>query len=308
MARRPALLRILLVLGLLASVGALAWLMRTNSSPTKVYCGPDGRLTATAPHQSHRSYCLRAFTAVTNLRPGTPFDFTFDLVDDRGATLRQFQTVHEKIMHVIVVRQDLAQFQHVHPTYSAAEGRFTVHDLVLPSSAPYRLFADFRPVGAMTGPDGQPLSVTVPAALEVGDQETYRPEPLPVASDTATVGDYEVALSRPDTLRAGEVPQLTFTIRRGGEVVTDLEPYLGANGHAVILREEDLAFIHSHALEDRTALQGGKLPFMVHFAEPGRYRMFVQFQHRGAVQTVAFTLPGVEPAAAGTMSGAHSGH
>jgi hypothetical protein len=152
MARRPALLRILLALVSLASVGTLVWLMRTDPSPTKVYCGPDGRLTGTATHQSHRSYCLRAFTAVTNLRPGTPFDFTFDLVDDRGATLRQFQTVHEKIMHVIVVRQDLAQFQHVHPTYSAAEGRFTVHDLVLPSSAPYRLFADFTPVGAMAGP------------------------------------------------------------------------------------------------------------------------------------------------------------
>ena len=81
--------------------------------------------------------------------------------------------------------------------------------------------------------------------------------------------------------------------------MTDLEPYLGANGHAVTLREGDLAFIHSHALEDRAALQSGELPFMVHFAEPGRYRMFVQFQHRGAIQTAAFTLPSVAPAVEG---------
>ena len=288
---------------------AAAWFARDKpTAAAKVFCGPDGRLTSIEPHQSHRSYCVRAFTPVTGLKAGAPVTFIFDVIDDRGATLRQFATVHDRMMHVIVVRHDLTQFQHVHPTYVAASGRFTVHDLVLQTSGPYRLFADFTPVGAMAGPDGQPLGVTVPVDLEVGDHAAYRLESLPAPSDTATVGDFEVTLLRPDTLRAGEMLPITFTIRRRGEVVTDLEPYLGANGHAVTLREGDLAFIHSHALEDRAALQSGKLPFMVHFSEPGRYRMFVQFQHRGAIQTVAFTLPSVAPALEGAMSGGHGGH
>ena len=293
---------------LAAVVGVTATRNSKRPAASQVFCGPDGRVTTTAPVQSHRSYCVRAFSAVENLQPGVPTDFSFEIIDDRGATLQQFATVHEKIMHVIVVRQDLAQFQHVHPTYEAESGRFTVGGLVLPTAGPYRLFADFTPEGAMAGPDGQPLGVTVPVDLKVGAQAAYRPETLPAPSDTTEVGEYEVTLSRPDILRAGEPQQLTFTIRRGGIVASDLEPYLGANGHAVVLREGDLAFLHSHALEDQAALDAGQLPFMVHFTEPGRYGMFVQFQHRGAVQTAAFTLPSVATAAAGATSGGHVGH
>lgn len=273
-----------------------------------VYCGPDGQLTKTAPTQSHRSYCVRAFTSVQDWRPKVPSDFAFDIVDDRGATLREFATVHEKIMHVIVVRHDLAQFQHVHPSFAAGTGRFTVSNLILPESGPYRLFADFTPTTAMRGPDGEPMPVTVPVDLEVGGPGEYRPEPLPAPSDVATTNAYEVTLNRPDTLRAGEEARLTFTIREGGKPVTDLEPYLGANGHGVVLREEDLAFIHTHAMGDPSALRTGQLPFMVHFAEPGRYRMFVQFQHRGNVQTAAFTLPTVVSGSSSAGTDAHAGH
>jgi hypothetical protein len=289
-------------------VGVMATRNSKRPGVSQVYCGPDGRLTTTAPIQSHRSYCVRAFSEVESLQPGVPTNFSFEIIDDRGVTLQQFATVHEKIMHVIVVRHDLAQFQHVHPTYEAKSGRFTLGALSLPTAGPYRLFADFTPEGAMAGPDGQPLGVTVPVDLKVGEPKEYRAQTLSAPSDIAEVGEYEVNLSRPDTLRAGEAQQLTFTIRRGGVVVPDLEPYLGANGHAVVLREGDLAFLHSHALENRAALQSGQLPFMVHFAEPGRYRMFVQFQHRGAVQTAAFTLPNVASAVAGATGGGHEGH
>jgi len=289
-------------------VGVMATQNGKRPDVSHVYCGPDGRLTGTAPIQSHRSYCVRAFSAVESLQPGVPTNFSFEIIDDRGVTLQQFATVHEKIMHVIVVRDDLTQFQHVHPAHEARTGRFTVGGLVLPTAGRYRLFADFTPEGAMAGPDGQPMGVTVPVDLQVSNGGANRPEALPPASDTATVGDYEVTLSRPDTLRAGDAQELTFAIRREGVVVSDLEPYLGANGHAVVLREGDLAFIHSHALEDPEALRAGRLPFMLQFAEPGRYRMFVQFQHRGAVQTAAFTLPSVTTAAAGGVSGGHEGH
>ena len=279
---------------------------RDNSA--QMYCGPDGHLTRTAHIQSHRSYCVRVLTSVQGWRPGAPTDFAFDIVDDRGATLRKFERVHEKIMHFIVVRHDLTQFQHLHPVFSAADGRFTVRGLTLPSAGPYRLFADFAPAGGMSGPDGMALPVTVPNELTVGDEGSYQPQSLPEPSDSVTVGDYEVRLAQPDTLQAGAESRLTFTIRRGRAAVSDLEPYLGANGHAVILREGDLAFIHSHALEDQAALRTGQIPFMVHFAEPGRYRVFVQFQHRGNVQTASFTLPTVVsiPSSAGT--GVHTGH
>lgn len=275
---------------------------------TAIYCGPDGRLTKVAPIQSHRSYCVRTFTPVKGLAPNVPVRVIFDIVDDRGATLREFATVHEKVMHVIVVRQDLAQFQHVHPSFSPGNGRFTIANLILPGSGPYRLFADFTPMTATRGPDGEPMPVTVPIHLDVGNPGDYRPEPLPAPSDSATANAYEVVLDRPDTLRAGEDARLTFTIHEGRKPVTDLEPYLGANAHGVVLREVDLAFIHTHAIEDASARRAGQLPFIVQFTEPGRYRMFVQFQHRGNVQTAALTLPTVVGTSSSAGSGAHAGH
>lgn len=273
-----------------------------RTPPGTVYCGPDGQLTSTAPVQSHRSYCVRAFSPVQGLGTEVPVDFSFEIIDDRGEIARDFATVHEKIMHVIVVRHDLTHFQHVHPTFSPG-GRFIVEGLRLPVPGPYRLFADFTPAGAMAGPDGKPLPVTVPVDLEADGPGGYRAEELPPTAESATAGGFEVSIALPESLRAGEESRLTFSIRREGAAVTDLEPYLGANGHAVILREGDLAFIHSHALEDADALRAGRLPFMVHFGEPGRYRAFVQFQRGGTVETAAFTLPPVTGASSGEPSG-----
>jgi hypothetical protein len=66
--------------------------------------------------------------------------------------------------------------------------------------------------------------------------------------------------------------------------VTDLDPYLGARGHLVAIREGDGAYLHVHpAGED-------ELAFDTEFDEPGRYRLFLQFNHGGAVRTAAFTV------------------
>lgn len=76
----------------------------------------------------------------------------------------------------------------------------------------------------------------------------------------------------------------------------------------MIHREGDLAFIHSHALEDDRALRAGELPFMVQFTEPGRYPMFVQFQHRGVVQTVPIALPPIVGGVSMAVDDGHSTH
>ena len=62
----------------------------------------------------------------------------------------------------------------------------------------------------------------------------------------------------------------------------ETEPYLGAGGHLVALREGDLAFLHVHPGDHGVA-------FDTTFETAGRYRMFLQFKHEGRVQTAAFT-------------------
>ena len=70
--------------------------------------------------------------------------------------------------------------------------------------------------------------------------------------------------------------------------VEDLEPYLGALGHLVALRESDLAFLHVHPETDEGS--GPRISFRATFPSEGRYRLFLQFAHAGGVKTAAFTL------------------
>jgi hypothetical protein len=77
--------------------------------------------------------------------------------------------------------------------------------------------------------------------------------------------------------------ELRFTISKNGRPVKT-EPYLGAGGHLVALREGDLAFLHVHPTEDDDAIG-----FEATFPTTGAYRLFLQFKVDGVVQTVAFT-------------------
>ncbi len=68
----------------------------------------------------------------------------------------------------------------------------------------------------------------------------------------------------------------------------EVEPYLGADGHLVVLRQGDLAYLHAHTEEEEHG-DGGPIRFMVEYPSAGSYRMFLQFKHEGRVHTVAFT-------------------
>ncbi|MFD0580222.1 hypothetical protein [Dactylosporangium darangshiense] len=68
----------------------------------------------------------------------------------------------------------------------------------------------------------------------------YQPQALPAPSRTAEVDGYTVTLA--GDLVPGSSSRLTLSVSRHGTPVTDLEPYLGAYGHLVTLRDGDLAY------------------------------------------------------------------
>ena len=80
---------------------------------------------------------------------------------------------------------------------------------------------------------------------------------------------------------------LTTRIELDGEPVTDLEPYLGAYGHLVALREGDLAYLHVHPEE---AEPGPEVAVRAEFPSAGDYRLFLDFQHDGEVRTAEFAV------------------
>jgi hypothetical protein len=209
----------------------------------------------------------------TEVERGTPAELSFQILGADGAAVTDFDVEHERRMHLIVVRRDLTGFQHLHPEMSA-DGTWRT-SLTLPEAGSYRVFADFARDG---------VSQTLGADLAVDGDANYKP--LPEDSTKArTETGYEVELAGASSV-AGEENELAFTVARNGKPV-DVQPYLGAGGHLVALREGDLAFLHVHPLEGSSAAEGIK--FLTEFPTQGRYRLFVQFKHDGRVHTAAFT-------------------
>ena len=278
------------------------------------YCSAQGMLTNIKTIQSHRSYCLKSDSNGKTYSINTSSEYSFSIVDDQGSTLKSFATTHTKLMHVIVVRKDLANFQHIHPEFDQATGVFTLKDLTFPADGIYRIFADFAPTSASlsAGSGGQqhamgmPLlalnqvggAVTISEDVLVGVGIQYIPQALGSEEKAKTFDGYQISFSSDQPLIAGREVMLTFNLKRNGKPfgsaqgkpITDLQQYLGALGHSVILREGSLDFIHAHPMEDHDRPQTGEVGFMVDFPGAGRYKIFTQFQRDGKVFTTDFVV------------------
>ena len=228
----------------------------------------------------------RLIPVTAALTTGEPQPFRFRILGPEGAPVTRYVRNHDKDLHLIVVRRDLSGFQHVHPSLGG-DGTWSI-PLRVAAPGQYRVLADFQPAGR---PEALTLGVDVPAP---GD---YRPVALPTASRTARVDGYTVTLD--GDLKPGASSELTLTVARDGVPVRDLEPYLGAYGHLVALRDGDLAYLHVHPGDGRAAA-GPQIRFLAEVPSAGTYRLYLDFQHRGRVRTAEFTATaGAVPASPG---------
>jgi hypothetical protein len=204
-------------------------------------------------------------------------------IEGPGGPVTEFDELHERRMHLIVVRRDGTGFRHLHPEMDPY-GTWT-EAIEFAKPGVYRAFADFS-VG------GEQHTLASDVFVSGGEFEA-RPFPAPQPVDSSD--GYEVRLRAGEPV-AGESSTLTFAVAQGGHEVHDLAPYLGAKGHLVALREGDLAFLHVHP-EEAGAGHGGhaeaganEIPFAANFPTAGRYRLYLQFKHEGRVRTAQFTV------------------
>ncbi|GAB1689214.1 hypothetical protein [Krasilnikovia sp. M28-CT-15] len=213
---------------------------------------------------------------ITTFPAGVAKPFRFRINGSGGAPVTTYATVHAKPLHLVVVRRDLSVYQHLHPTM-APDGIWTV-DLVLPDPGSYRAIADFTAaVGGNQVPTTLGVDLTVP-----GD---YRPVPLPAPATSATTDRFTVTYEGTPQAGVAEPLLMSVTSVDGGPVT--LEPYLGAYGHLVVLRDGDVGYVHVHP---EAQLIDGKVKFWLAAPGPGRYRMFFDFQVAGAVHTAAWSV------------------
>ena len=201
--------------------------------------------------------------------------FRFAIKDQHDQAVHEFTPIHERDLHLIVVNRQLTAFHHIHPTLGV-DGTWSV-DLPTLDPGSYRAVADFQIA------DGPRLALGTD--LTVAGE--YQPAALKEPTGQAMTDGYEVqlAVERSD---AGEVTA-ELTVRRHGDLVTDLEPYLGASGHLVAMRSGDLAYAHVHPVEDDESAPG-VVTFDAELTSAGRYGLFFDFKHHGTVHTASFTF------------------
>ncbi|MFI7598346.1 hypothetical protein [Actinoplanes sp. NPDC049681] len=211
-----------------------------------------------------------AFTA------GRTQPLRFKITASGGAAITTYAVVHDKPLHLVVVRRDLTGYQHLHPVM-APDGTWSV-DVRLAQPGSYRAIADFT---AIVG--GQQTPVTLGVDLTVAG--SFAPVGLPAPVTEVTTGGFTVRYGGTPP-RTGTTEPILLTVRGADRNPAKLEPYLGAYGHLVVLREGDVGYVHVHP---EPQLADGAVKFWLAAPGPGRYRMFFDFQVAGKVHTAAFT-------------------
>jgi hypothetical protein len=227
-------------------------------------------------------YRVTVTPAGETIVPGVATDLTIAIDDPGGARVRDLDVVHEKLLHLLVTSEDLAWFAHEHPE-RRRDGTFALR-MTFPAPGRYTLFHDFTP--ARVGMQVVPVDIAVAGTA---------PPPTPLVPDAATaktVDGVTARLTPSAPLVAGKNVALVVSLSEHGAPVGDLEPFLGAMGHLIIVRADRARFVHSHPVERRGAppARGPDVRFQCRFPAGGTYKAWAQFQRAGRVLTVPFTF------------------
>jgi hypothetical protein len=227
-------------------------------------------------HGSEEPPMLLVQTEPEEVKAGQPATLRLMIHDPGGAMLKGFDTVHEQKVHLIIVREGLDQFAHIHPEIDPDGNMTTV--FTFPSGGKYRLYADHKP-------SGQDQATAI-AELNVAGEIPPAPELIPNTPGNIT-GDLLNAHVSVENAKMSGTASIVFTLTDSSDTaVADLQPYMGAMGHLVVISADGKQYVHAHPSEEKTT--DGTVEFETHLVMPGIYKGWGQFQRGGKVHVVAF--------------------
>ena len=244
-----------------------------------------------------------ARTVVSHPRPN---EVSLDVVQSRspGApAIDSYALDMTKTMHIVVISDDFRQFMHLHPSFDPNTGRFRETFSVDPTHA-YNVYTDSEPKGI----GQQVFRFTIPADARSGATKQPLPPRAPSPS-TMNAGPYAVKLAR-TTLSAGSAQSIPLDITKNGRAANDLQPYLGAAGHAVFINTATLEYVHVHPMvrdgkmdpamdmgsmdmddeQESGPIAGPHLLMHVPALPAGTYKLWFQFRGGSALYVAPFTL------------------
>lgn len=277
--RRVGILPWLLLFLMVAAVGAQDVVyqcpmhpqVRSNLEGFCPICGM--RLRAEIPEPVE--FPLEITVTPSGVKPGQNAQLEFRVLDPTTSELvEHFQVVHEKLFHLFVVSEDLTFFLHDHPEFSS-DGKFRSH-LVFPKSGIYRILGDFYPDGAT--PQLIPQTVIV----------SGKPQAPPILTrdySTKQADNMSISLvTDPPQPNPGTKTMMFFHVKPADGI----DKYLGAWGHMLAVSDDLIDMIHAHPF---LADGGPQMQFNMYFPRALTYRVWVQFQRKGVVNTAWFDIP-----------------
>lgn len=233
---------------------------------------------AQAVHEGHKTdKTFSLMISPQEVVAGNPTNLVIMVHDIQGKMVKDFEVTHEKLVHLIFIDKGMATFSHLHPEVSP-DGTMTVsHRFAV--GGDYYVFADVKPRGKETE--------TVRSMLKVKG-EASSPASLISNVPGGVKGEGWIAKVSVTPDRVGEAT-VSFDFKNSEErPLADLQPYLGAMGHLVVVNTKDGDYAHAHPVEKSSG--PGIVQFMVHFSKPGIYKGWGQFQCDGKVFDVPFVV------------------
>jgi len=245
-------------------------------------------------------------TVPAELKAGDPADIVFKIKDGEGKPVQDLQITHDRLVHVVIASADFAVFAHIHPDdfgpitdEMKKKAEYPVR-FTFPRAGRYIIAIDTASKDRLIS---EHFTVDVGGGPKMG---TFTKD----LSREKKFGELSVTLATvPDTITAGIEATLKYVIRKDGEPVTDLEPFLSAPMHVAIISSDLGSFLHEHGELPGLSMgheHKGQMMHMMHMNVPkkfgpeidvpvvfpakGLYQIFSQVGYKGKVAVLSFMV------------------
>jgi hypothetical protein len=239
-------------------------------------------MTLVAGIPEEHEYGVELTTKPRVLKANENVELDFNIVDPVShKTVKDFEIMHERLYHLFLVSQDLKFFVHTHPE-QLPDGTFKL-EAKFPHPGLYRVLSDFYPKSAT--PQLVARTLMVPGEGFKLETPKLEPDVEPKQSENLHV---ELQLDPPQPL-AGFKTIMFFKLTPN----EGIEQYIGAWAHMMAASNDLIDMIHTHPIYVTDPDEGAYKQIQINmiFPRPGIYRVWVQFQRKGVVNTVAFNIP-----------------
>lgn len=192
------------------------------------------------------------------------------LIDDEGK-VPELELNHERLLHLIIVSEDLDEYFHLHPVQKDDQ---TFEQEITLTGSSYKAFVDMNPKGKNYSIE--PISIPIDPNIP-----TYHEKDTSLKIDEQGIKEVngKIVEFQHDSFETGKDINLNFNLKNAIP-----QSYLGALGHVVIIDEKVENFIHVHPISETSTV------FQAHFEKPGLYKLWAEFKIDGEVIVYPYVI------------------